>query len=76
MGIAERLNLQARVDELDEANADLEARVEEAEGNLAASQAEAETVATEADSRIEREAEESMQRQSTMESSYTMRVGL
>ena len=44
--------MQAKVSELEEGTVSLEMRVEEAEGNLAAAQAEAETAVTNLDSRV------------------------
>ena len=61
--------------EVEETNSALESRVEDAEGNLAASQAEAETAATEANSRVDEQNAALMERQNTMESSYTMKAG-
>ena len=65
---------QGHVYELEEANTALEGRVEEAEGNLAASQAETETTATDAQQRLQFQQAELKEQHSTLEAEFTARV--
>ena len=67
---------QARVAELEESTVSLEMRVEEAEGNLAAAQAEAETAVTDLDNCIKELTAEQSERLASVEAALHTEVTL